>query len=184
MTKRTVAFIDILGFKGIVDASSADELGEKFTNVIGKTLPALNGKIGDFPNEPTFFPNYPRDRPYCISFAFSDSIILISNDESEESCLALLIYSLRVSQILIGYGFPVRGAITFGEMYVDRENSLFLGKALTRAYTVEQRQNWIGLVKESQKSALISKDRSSPKISLISGSSANVLSPFSFSIPF
>jgi hypothetical protein len=36
----------------------------------------------------------------------------------------------------------------------------------------------------SQKSAFISKERSFPKIVSISGSSINVLSPFSFSIPF
>ena len=146
MTKRTVAFIDILGFKSIVETSTADELGLRFTNVIGKSLSSLNRKLGDFPDEPTLFPNFTRDQSYCINFAFSDSIILVSKDESEESCLALLIFALRVSQILIGNRFPVRGAITYGDMYVDLARSLFLGKAMTSAYELEQRQNWIGLV--------------------------------------
>ena len=146
MTERAVAFIDILGFKKMVEDSSADELGTRFTNLIDRIRDELNGNKHDFPNEPTFFPNSFSDQPYCISFVFSDSIILISNDESEESCLALLIYSLRTLQTLIYHSFPVRGAITFGEMYVDAGKSLFLGKALTHAYELEQRQNWIGLV--------------------------------------
>lgn len=44
---------------------------------------------------------------------------------------------------MLVFGLPVRGAVAHGEMYVDEENSLFLGKALTRAYELEQRQNWI-----------------------------------------
>jgi len=146
MTNRTVAFIDILGFKEIVNSAPAHDIGTKFSNIIGKTLPAMNKSPRDFPDEPSFFPNFGVNEKYCISFAFSDSIILVSHDETEESCLALLIYALRVSQILIGSKFPVRGAISYGDMYIDLNNSLFLGSALTYCYELEQRQNWIGLV--------------------------------------
>lgn len=146
MTERTVAFIDILGFKELVKTNSADELGTRFTKIVSGIISNMNGKLDDLPSDLTFLPNFHCGEPYCISFVFSDSIILISNDESEESCLALLLYSLRVSQLLIGNNFPIRGAITFGEMYVDRDNSLFLGKALTHAYELEQSQNWVGLV--------------------------------------
>ena len=146
MTERTVAFIDILGFKKKVQTRSAEELGTEFTKILGGIIPKMNGKLDDLPNELTFLPNFQCGEQYCISFVFSDSIILISNDDSEESCLALLLYSLRVSQLLIGNDFPIRGAITFGDMYVDIKNSFFLGKALTHAYELEQGQNWVGLV--------------------------------------
>lgn len=149
MTERTVAFIDILGFKEIVESSSASEIGARFSQIIGRTLPGMNRSIDEFPDEPTLLPGFSSSKPYCISYAFSDSVILISNDDSEESCLALLLYALRVSQVLIGCKFPVRGAITYGDMYVDLDNSLFLGKALTHAYELEQRQNWIGMIIDS-----------------------------------
>lgn len=146
MKNRTVAFIDILGFKEIVKSGVTNDVGKKFSRILGKTLPGMNQPICNFPNEPSFFKNKSEKDAYCISYAFSDSIILISNDDSEESALAVLIYALRVSQIMIGHKFPVRGAITYGEMYVDEKNSLFLGEALTKAYELEQRQNWIGVI--------------------------------------
>jgi hypothetical protein len=70
---------------------------------------------------------------------------LISHDESEDSALALLIHSMHVTQTLIASKFPIRGAVAHVDMYVDTTNSLFLGRALTRAYELEQRQNWIGV---------------------------------------
>jgi hypothetical protein len=40
---------------------------------------------------------------------------------------------------------PLRGAVTFGEMYINLSNNIYLGKALTRAYDLERRQQWIGV---------------------------------------
>lgn len=147
MSNRTVAFLDILGFRQLIESKSAEEIGNRFAKVVGQLVPALNRKL---PNErgghPTFFPDWNPDRPWCIYHSFSDSIILISDDESEESSLALLIYSLRVTQIMLGSKLPVRGAIVHGEMFIDEGQSMFLGKALTRAYELENQQNWIGVL--------------------------------------
>ena len=119
MTERTVAFIDILGFKEIIQSSSASKIGTRFSQIIGRTLPGMNRPRDEFKGEPTLLPGLSNSELYCISYAFSDSIILISNDNSEESCLAVLLYALRVSQVLIGCKLPVRGSITYGDMYID-----------------------------------------------------------------
>lgn len=47
-------------------------------------------------------------------------------------------------QCLLGFGFPVRGGIAYDDFYVDEQASIFVGKALTRAYKLEQQQEWIG----------------------------------------
>jgi hypothetical protein len=145
MTGRAVAFLDILGFRKLVESKSTEELGALFSNVIGRALPAMNRPFGEPHDEPTLFPQRPPNESWCISHSFSDSIILISHDESEASALALLIYALRVTQMLIASKLPVRGAIAFGDMYVDMAKALFLGKALTQAYALEQSQHWIGV---------------------------------------
>jgi hypothetical protein len=149
MTTRTVAFLDILGFRKLVESKATDELGKLFSNVVGRTLPAMNRGIGDFPKEPSIFPQGPPGGSWCIFHSFSDSIILISHDASEPSALALLIYALRVTQTLIAFKLPIRGAITHGDMYVDTADAIFLGKALTQAYILEQDQNWIGVTIDS-----------------------------------
>jgi hypothetical protein len=44
---------------------------------------------------------------------------------------------------------PLRGAITYGEIYVNTEKNIFLGQALTRAYELEESQQWIGVMIDS-----------------------------------
>lgn len=142
---RTVAFLDILGFRAMVEAEPLETLGERFSKIIGDTLPAINRKFGEFTGEPTFFPDVPVGEEWCIAHAFSDSIILVATNDSERGCLALLIYALRATQALIALGLPVRGGVAHGELYINRRKSVFVGKALIHAYDLEQSQNWIGV---------------------------------------
>ena len=93
---------------------------------------------------PRLVPEYSRGSQFCLSYSFSDSIILISHDASRASCLALLLFALRAMQALIASGFPVRAACTLGDLYVNRDRSVFLGPALTRAYDLEEQQDWVG----------------------------------------
>src|SRR5438105_1843624 len=123
MSDRAVAFLDILGFRKMVESQSAAELGLKFTAIVGRSLPAMNRKLHEFPSEPTFFPQHSLGDTRCVMHAFSDSIILMSHDESEYSSLGLLISAWRITQTLIGSKLPVRGAVAYGEMYVDAQNS-------------------------------------------------------------
>jgi hypothetical protein len=41
---------------------------------------------------------------------------------------------------------PLRGAITYGEIYLNQTKNITLGKALTNAYELESKQQWIGVV--------------------------------------
>ena len=59
--------------------------------------------------------------------------------------LQLLVFVLRATQVMVVSNLPVRGAVAFGEMFVDLDRRLFLGRALTTAYDLEQRQDWIGV---------------------------------------
>lgn len=45
-----------------------------------------------------------------------------------------------------GKGLPLRGAISFGDYYLDRENSLFAGKPLLEAHKWAEGQKWSGCV--------------------------------------
>ncbi|RJR46390.1 MAG: hypothetical protein C4576_10920 [Desulfobacteraceae bacterium] len=47
---------------------------------------------------------------------------------------------------LIESHIPARGAISFGEFYADKKNSLYFGKALIEAYEYGESQDWIGFV--------------------------------------
>jgi hypothetical protein len=142
-TCRTVAFLDVLGFKDKVERMSLDELAQKYEDLICNS-DALNRPANFDNTTPTLFADHPRDIPWCIRYVFSDSIILIALNESEASCFKLLVYCWRLTQMCIASGMHVRGAITHGEMYLNPSRGIVLGKALTHAYELEQQQEWIG----------------------------------------
>ncbi|MDP3880492.1 MAG: hypothetical protein Q8Q07_09355, partial [Dehalococcoidales bacterium] len=97
----------------------------------------------------SFFPNHPYTQPYCEKYIFSDSVILFSHDGSSESALKLIIYAWRLFQQFLAAGFPMRGAITYGDLYVNKLYNVFLGSAFIDAYKKEQEQDWIGAYVDS-----------------------------------
>jgi hypothetical protein len=141
---RTVAFLDILGFKQQIFETPIEELASKYEKLID-TTEALNRPALPWQKLPTLFPDYKNNTPWCIKNIFSDSIILISHDNTLLSSMKLLVYAWRLSQVFIAYKMPLRGAITFGELYTNPQKGITLGKALTTAYELENKQQWIGV---------------------------------------
>jgi hypothetical protein len=141
---RTVAFIDILGFKQKIDKQPAKNLGEKYKKAIRYALEKYPISFNSS-KEPSFFTNISTGDEYCISYIFSDSIILASFDDTEINTCKLLIFTYRLMRTMIVQGFLVRGGISYGDMYIDLEDSVFVGKALTQAYELEMKQEWIGV---------------------------------------
>lgn len=141
---RAVAFIDVLGFKQMIGDLSAAELGEKYKRAIRNALEKFSVNVGSS-KEPAFFPDMKGNDEYCISYVFSDSIILTSFDDLEENCLKLLIFTYRLSRTMIAQGFLVRGGVSYGDMFIHLEDSVFVGKALTQAYELEMNQEWAGI---------------------------------------
>lgn len=142
--KRTVAFLDILGFKDFLYKESLEKLSEKYTRIVDITEGLNKDLYSDYESPKLFSKEYPFTN-WCIKRIFSDSIILFANDDSEESCLRLLIYIWRLIQACLSVQMPFRGGVAFDELYIDESREIFLGKALTKAYELEGCQNWIGI---------------------------------------
>ena len=127
--KRTVAFIDILGFRNLIKEKSLIDLATAYEDVVDQILRTnLPSEISTRPN---LFPDHPLDLPYCKTFIFSDSIIIISNGPSQNETLKTLILAWRTLQQLLVHGLTARGAITHGEIYINSTKNIFLGSALT-----------------------------------------------------
>jgi hypothetical protein len=79
----------------------------------------------------------------------SDSIIMYSNPILEKDDI-ISIFDEFCSYVrsLFFYSFSqdirLRGALSYGEFYVDSDNSIYFGKALIEAYKFEGMQEWIG----------------------------------------
>ena len=85
--------------------------------------------------------------------AFSDTFMLYNQFYDYENpikklqrAFAYLIYSAYLMRFSFDSGIPLRGALSFGEYYVDKENVCFLGSPILEAYNASNKQNWCGAV--------------------------------------
>ena len=150
---RFIAFLDIVGFKDflsrnkhshvmsvieklhkIVEESSASELTIDENQVKQGEL-NIN-KIGTI-------------KPLIKTFMFSDSILLISADDSYFSELMIV---LRVNNLIYNSvkldnplePLPLKGAVAYGEMTADLEKLIFVGQPLIDAYLLQEELAFYG----------------------------------------
>lgn len=124
--KAFVTFIDILGFKGIVDNESSEDINKKLDAMFRLSTPCQQVS---------------PDMKEAVVIQFSDSIIRIQavneDDESditqcyyrELDALILMQGNLACNEILI------RGGLTYGDVCV--KNGRIFGPAFNRAYQIE-----------------------------------------------
>ena len=132
---RAVAYFDILGFKNKIINTPINQLSDQYEKLIYNTdgqFSLQNGAI--------------IKKQVCYRYIFSDSMFLLAKEDTEESFIYLLSYAWRMMQFSIVAGFPLRGAITYGEVYANIEKNIFLGKAISEAAMLESKQNWIGAI--------------------------------------
>lgn len=136
-----MVFLDILGFKSIMDnINNTDELGDQMSHILQTSiLSAMKGDSVYVENNPSL------DVSDIIKvYQFSDSIIIYTEDDDSETLYKLIkILNLLLAQSLIR-GFPLRGALTSGDLFVN--GSIIVGEPLVRAYQIESRQEWSGLI--------------------------------------
>ena len=134
--KRFVAFLDIAGFKAMCNQHIEDD-----------------GYIHDILNHNAILSkleqsNHENLREYLYILNISDSIIVISKDDSE---MALSCLTLAVGEIF-NYTFvqaPINGAIAPGLMSVDIEKNIFFGQAYNLAYMLQEQMDYYGIVCDS-----------------------------------
>jgi hypothetical protein len=140
---RTVAFFDILGFRVRLLSTPLVELARDYEKRIVESH-FFNRPYNSSGKTPTLFKDHPKDLPWCAQYVFSDSIILVSHEADIMSCMKLLVYAWRLSQHFMAVSTPLRGGIAYGELYQNPNLNVVIGKALAKAYELEECQNWIG----------------------------------------
>lgn len=127
--RRWVAYLDLLGFGELVCT-------ENWVNIFSKYAPIIERYTReDLIAEPTIEKAW-----------FSDTFILFSPDDTALSFTAIEGTARWFVNYLVSHGIPVRGAISCDDLYADKQNNIFFGKALLEAYHYGENQNWIGLI--------------------------------------
>lgn len=134
--KRSVAYFDILGFREKVKNLTIDELAELYSKLI-------------FNTQKKFFLDYNFQIQRAETFKrfiFSDSIFLLAYEDTEQGFIDLFTYAWRMMQIALAMDFPMRGAITYGDIYAEQSRGIFIGDSIVNAAIWESKQDWMGAV--------------------------------------
>jgi len=143
--KRYVAFMDIMGFRDKVFRESHDDIKKMFTNLRPafkslekETKRLMYEKKSEIINKnihPTLFP-----------VKFSDSIILFSSDDTSFSASYTLLNTLLIMYQAIRDGIPIKGALAFGEVTAEINESLYFGKPIIDAYELQNELKLYGVI--------------------------------------
>ena len=117
-----VALLDVLGFSALISSDQAK-------------LPAYLECLRIALDQSTV-------RPTINSVVFSDSIVLTTDDDFEQSLETILLRCSRLFGLLLNENIAIRGAVAHGSFFRSRsDKGVFIaGKAILDAYRFEQAQ--------------------------------------------
>lgn len=135
--KRFVAFIDILGFKDLVMRNNHLYIYEllteisKLRNLIDNWKDTLDGR-------------YSNSELYTVSF--SDSIVIFSKSDTVAD-FDLFTFGIKwLFSGAIEKSIPLKGAIAYGEISLNKSNQIYFGQPIIDAYLLEEEVNYFGIV--------------------------------------
>jgi hypothetical protein len=120
--RRVFAFVDVLGFARLVEASEVDSTAREKIEKIVAADKAFEEFIALLSHN-----------DFINGGFFSDSFILSSSEEGIIHAIREVAYLCRY---LLSLGLPCRGAITVGALY--HRNNVIIGPAFIEAYRMEQ----------------------------------------------
>lgn len=136
-TSRYVCFIDIMGFKDLV----ARQSHAKVFNLMSRLSDAKELLHSVLNND-----SKSKSKNLLYTTTFSDSIIIFSKDNSDDSEIAMMISMSYLFEKAMSNGIPLKGALSFGRMSVDKEKQIFFGQPLIDAYLLQEDLFYYGIV--------------------------------------
>lgn len=157
--EKFVLFLDILGFKDLIEKNSAEEVKKIYEQQVIKTIgPSIHAAshIYGFPMSINHVVdgNTLKDSVQDIFqiHIMSDSIIIWTKDTSNENLTKFISFTSIFIAMTFSLGVPLRGAISKGyvsELITPVNNivqSCVVGTGIVNAYQLEGKQNWMGCI--------------------------------------
>jgi hypothetical protein len=136
---RYVGFVDIMGFKDMLTRLTHNEVYELMKKV-SKSLTSVQS---------VFSVDYESEADIDINLTmmlYSDSILIYTRDNQPHSLENLIASISALSDSLFSDGIPHKGAIAYGRMTLDFENSIFFGQPLVDAFLLQEELKYYGIV--------------------------------------
>lgn len=134
-TNRFVAFFDIMGFKDFVLKNNHKEVLDKL-----KTLSRIIKGMSSNNN------NISYELGETRSFTFSDSIFIFSKTDSIVDAKKIAIDCSFILKEAFKAQIPIKGCLSFGEITVDYDKSIFFGQPIIDAYLLHDDLNLYSVI--------------------------------------
>lgn len=148
-------YLDVLGFTEIVEKDA-----DKFMDIIPQFVKCFENAFSEAMT--IHYSKDGQDGQYHINMGdchfriFSDSIYIWCDNPTEKNFLILLWCMNELFVFGLKNKFPLRGAMTFGELFIYKNksheylnNETIYGKPVIDALKLEKSQNWSGLIVSS-----------------------------------
>lgn len=137
-----LAVCDILGFSILIQENSLDDVVQVHLRRLRKALHHSIHK-GEFPVEAPSLQALQDQSELGLAW-FSDTILIYTLEDTDDnlraltSCLGWLLFETIYARTRLRCG------VSYGEAFIDAENSIYVGKPLIEAHRLEQDQVWSG----------------------------------------
>jgi hypothetical protein len=141
--KYLIAVCDILGFSNLVKQNEIDSIIDNPITFLRRSLWHSLMKT-DIPEElPTLDELQSKSR---IGVAlFSDTILLYTLEDTDDDCKYLLeTCGWLLFENMFYHTTRLRIGVSYGEAYIDKKNSIYVGKPIIEAHELEKCQEWSG----------------------------------------
>jgi hypothetical protein len=138
-----VAVCDILGFKVILNSLPLEDIVEDDFAYLRKALYSSLHQDKTPEHTPTLEDFQAQNR---VGFAwFSDTVLLYSLEDNVNGYINLIeTAAWLIIQTIVGATLRYRIGISYGKVYIDPENQIYLGKAIAEANELQSKQEWSG----------------------------------------
>lgn len=126
---RWFAYIDLLGFKNLVQTKSIEDVLPVYSEALQRMRTAC--KIGS-------------TQVGLLSSWFSDTFIIYSSSDSVEDFMYVESAARNFFQLLLTKHIPARGCISHGKLYSQAKRNVFVGPALIEAHEYGEALDWVG----------------------------------------
>jgi hypothetical protein len=144
-----VAFLDIMGFKDRVFREKHEDILKSLRKLRSAIVVVEQDAEERLRDKKQFKEKREKkaSNTSCVfPISFSDSIVLFTNDDSDDSAEKILNETNYIFSSAIACGIPMKGSIAFGEMTVDTKHSLYFGQPLIDAYELHKELQIYGVV--------------------------------------
>jgi hypothetical protein len=154
---RYIAFIDIMGFSDYVYRNKHSVVKKRMTN-LHEILASTEKAFKSVTVEEEMLKSEIR------TTIFSDSILIITRDDSNDSLASINLVCKMFMAECMNQQIPLKGAISYGTVTADFDKSLFFGKGLIDAYSLQEQLFMYGIVLDNKIEKRLKKNYDATKI--------------------